>query len=562
MIHIKLYVLFIFFFAKILSQKYEHITSCFYEKSSDLESFEFICEPNHVSREFFNDGNTISCQSNFMEYYKERRHKITFRDCSLKRLPVIFKWYTAIRILNVSHTDLGVLLSRNFDYSENLKDLFVSHNQLEELPSSLFTDSRNIQLVDFSSNKIKKIDPMAFVSTKSLRILNLSNNSIESIDVRTFKDLEQLIELNLGANFIENIESELFRGLNNLELLDLHSNRIKILSCDHFAGISHLKILELQHNQLREFNMSCIRGDKPLTINVSNNKLVNLALPANTSVVDASCNEIKFVSSQNLGNIAAFNVSANHIENIPEIIRNLHTELNKLDVSDSVLGKLNITTFANFRNLEVLCLRNTNLSNIQYGTFHQSKLRVLDISRNKLMQINFNMFASMEQKLETFNVAGNMLESLKNLNYVNFPSLSQLYVGGNNFKCEYLGEFLYSWKNKRIIIGSDSQSSNETISTHIDGIKCNDENDIGTKIVNSQETITSSGDRDIQAKIVDNHEEILKSNSHRNIEFLLICILIVLFCLTVISFIKRFNFFYRNQDRSNQHILYIPDPDE
>lgn len=410
-------------------------------------------------------------------YDKGYVHKIKFRDCSLKRLPVIFRWYTAIRILDVSNTDLEVVLGRNFEYAENLVFLNASHNQIEELPSSLFTDSKNIEFIDFSFNKIKRIDPMVFDPVNNLKTLDLSNNSIEIIDVRLFKNLVHLKKLNLSTNSIENIESELFRGLNNLEVLWLHSNRLKTMSCDHFADISALKSLKLQFNQLRNFNSSCIRGDQLSTINVSNNKLVNFTLPANIKEVDASCNEIRFLSTKKLRYTTIFNVSRNHIENIPEIIRSLNAELIELDVSDNAVGKLNISTFAKFKNLQVLGLRNANLSNIQYATFHhQNKLRILDISGNKLKRINFEMFSPMDQTLEILNVGGNMLKNFENINIFNFPSLRQVDVGDNNFTCEYLWQFLHSLRRKHLTNGIDLQFSDENTVSHINEIECSSEN--------------------------------------------------------------------------------------
>lgn len=232
----------------------------------------------------------------------------------------------------------------------------------------------------------------------------------------------------------------------------------------------------MNENHLQTFNTTCVKTKEQLKIFFEKNKLRNITLSANINQIHAFDNEIEWIYiGSELGNMNVFNISKNRIKALSAIIKFLDSSLNSLDVSNNFIGKLNINTFAKFNRLKYLSLRNTSLSNIEYGTFHnQQDLLTLYISYNNLEKIDFDILQWSFNSLETIYLNGNLLDNLDNLNKHNFPLLKYSSVDQNNFNCSYLSKILQLWKNQQImmicnpnlIVGAQKNY------THINGINC------------------------------------------------------------------------------------------
>ncbi|KAG4073618.1 hypothetical protein HA402_000842 [Bradysia odoriphaga] len=71
----------------VWSEKYEKISKCIYTTVEGVETFEFVCDPNKASRDYFKDFSAIACESEYgYLFYKERRHQIQFSNCNRKEL--------------------------------------------------------------------------------------------------------------------------------------------------------------------------------------------------------------------------------------------------------------------------------------------------------------------------------------------------------------------------------------------------------------------------------------------------------------------------------------------
>lgn len=161
------------------------------------------------------------------------------------------------------------------------------------------------------------------------------------------------------------------------------------------------------------------------------------------------------------------NISNNQIAGIHGIIDRLGDPLISLDVSSNILGTLGINTFAKLINLEVLVLRNTSLTTIQFGLFHhQEKLQLLDISYNNLKKIQFKVFSRNLINLESFFVDGNNLTNVDGLQKQFFSKVRVLGISNNNFTCEYLVDFLAKWEGVELVKDEWSNQS------HVEMIAC------------------------------------------------------------------------------------------
>lgn len=554
------FVLLVFMLLSLgFSEKFDKTTNCVYTDVAGVQTFEFICDPNKSAKEFFINDNPIYCNSNSgHSFYKERRHQIEFQNCHWGTLPVIFRWYKAVRQLNISSLGLEALRSKNFDYAENLLTLIASYNQLTEIPSSLFGDAKKISVVDISFNKINRIDPFAFDTENNITSLNLSNNLIGPIDNRTFGKLSRLEFLDLSCNLIANLSEGLFDELVQLKQINLVGNQLKEVKCTIFANSINLKTLDLTKNKLQIFDSNCVASEKTFAVFVDGNELKDLILSRNVSEINASANNItKIVIEQGLEHVIVFNISKNNVENVPEILSHLGSQLRILDVSDSTVGKLNVSTLEKFDNLEYLSLRNTSLSNIQYGTLHhQQKLRYLDLSNNDLKQINFMLLHWNSGQLEKFSIDGNHLSDLNNLTKANYPSLQYVSIDNNNFDCDYLSAIQQLWKRDgiSIIFNPHLTYQLQNTATHINGIICYHGS------VTSTMAVESSKQND--GKKV----EPASAGSTWKIELLLLCIAVVLSCLLVVTIFKNFVPLYRKyllpQRTVTEQVYYKPKIEE
>ncbi|KAG4072601.1 hypothetical protein HA402_004690 [Bradysia odoriphaga] len=399
------------------------------------------------------------CQTYFYCYdgswqYKTNIKSIEFMSgCHFSRLELsLFKSYGATQKLSVSNVDLEVVRLQDFTNAEHLMEFDASHNKLIQIPTMLFVNAPEITKVDLSFNEISHIDPMAFEHSSTdhsskLSILDLSNNKIASIDNQTFAALPALATLYLSSNLIQVIDTGVFAQNKHLNLLQLPYNDLTTFACQYFEN---LKNLDLTDNRLTSFDGDCMtemREGSYLDLNIEYNQLTIITLNSNWTHLRAFSNELEWITVEsNLNALETFNVSQNQIKNVPEIFNRLGKALKFLDVTDNFVGRLNVSTFMKMENLEKLVLRNTSLSNIQYGTFHyQRNLKLLDISFNNFKTLKFNAFARDLRHLETFFLDGNGFTEVDGLTSVKFPKVTLLGITKNNFTCEYLSEFMRDW---------------------------------------------------------------------------------------------------------------------
>lgn len=245
-----------------------------------------------------------------------------------------------------------------------------------------------------------------------------------------------------------------------------------MFSCQYFEKLSHL---DLSSNKLYFFDGNCMRSENYIDLFVKDNQLTNITLHSNYSKLYASSNELKWIIIESkISQLSSFFVSNNRIENIPNIIEYFGESMIDLNLSDNLVGKLNVSTFTKLKNLKVLSLRNTSLANIPYEAFHhQRKLSTLDISFNSLKKINFDGLWRDLPMLRNLSVDGNNLTEVNGLSKADFPNLTSLGITDNNFTCKYLGEYLRQW-NRSILLPDDGLLLNRS---HVENIFCNEETD-------------------------------------------------------------------------------------
>lgn len=437
-------------------------------------------EENNRKELYFCCEDYIYCYRSSWQYKSSFRSIEFVSGCRFPRLELnIFKSYKYIQHLTLSNVGLEMLRLQDFTYAEHLELFDASHNELTEIPTMVFANAPQLIDVNFSFNQINRIHSMAFEQSSvdhfnQITRLDLSNNRIDVVDNATFAALISLETLYLSSNFIRVIAADVFTQNMKLTTLQLSYNNLSSFACDNLNNVWQL---DLGYNNIMSID-GHFSSIGEISLNVENNKLTNITLNSNYTSLQAFSNELQWIIVESdLFELQTLNVSHNRVENIPEILSRFGDALKFLDLTNNFVGKLTVNMFKKCNNLVELRLRNTSLTNIQYGTFHhQQKLRLLDISFNNLKKINFNTFRQDLHSLVYFYLDGNNLTQMDGFAPLYFPNLNRIGITANNFTCNYLSEYMWQWRHlSHIEFVSDSISLSDR--SHVGKILCTESTD-------------------------------------------------------------------------------------
>lgn len=560
-------------------------------------------EEDVVHSDFFDqnvEDNSCTYMTDFDAYYDQYReayksfteaYQITFENCRFPYLPhTFFQRINKIFRINLEHSGVEAITYGKFADGSNLETLLMSFNELMELPGFLFSHTPQIQEIDFSHNRIRKIDENTFRgAAKKIKKINLAHNNINAIDRLLFSGLLELEDLDISHNIIEHFDADL-SSLTQLEFLRLDNNKIMQLGCNVFAN--QLEI-DLSVNELKEIDWNC-NSTSTLTLKIENNLLGNLTLPASTlvtslSTVLASRNKIENISIEgDLPNLRLLNLGNNNLKNISAVSEHC-VALANLDLSFNDIRHVDANAFVKMTKLQYLYLNNMNLTEVGHGTFsHQRSLIELNLSHNKLKQINFDLFVPYVENLTELHLNDNNLTNLDGWTNSLFPKLSILAVSNNDFNCSYLAQFLRQFKYPTIrLVPSSTLIMHTAEQKSIHGISCIDtqRNPIEKSIIFDDVTNDSMEDREAQPADVGSDNDhfsprvskLLSKLSQENysvqlervesilssIKFLLIflCIIIAAFVVTA-SFVKVFKpMTHHRLYRNERNTIYLQEND-
>lgn len=306
----------------------------------------------------------------------------------------------------------------NCQFSEMQWNFFDIFNSLHTFNISgtdietlkIFKFGKNLKNLIASNNRLKEIPSIVFVQANQLKSVDFSNNSIERVDPLAF----------VGANLIES--------------LDLSQNLLTTLYSQVFKDCSNMKYLNLSNNRFNEFDARIVNTSALITFDISNNNLTHL----------------------------------------DEHVFDQKIHLKSLNLSNNPIGDVNVNTFVYLVDLEHLNMRRTNISRIQLGTFsHQHKLITLDLSDNRLKQLDFKLFLPILRDLRSLRLGGNQLKDLHGFRNALFPRLELLDIVNNDFNCSYLEYFMAAidWKTIYLHFAPNLVKPG---GSNIHGISCND----------------------------------------------------------------------------------------
>lgn len=299
----------------------------------------FISETaKHFNGDNFNVSNSHvrSIDRTAFDTFWPKMSRFYFNNNEIKYVETgIFNRFTELLLINLSKNNISELTSKEFD-NVNTRILDLSYNKLTQIYSDTF-GSLTIETFNLSFNQITDIqigafDDVTFVKGKfsfmTSPTIELQSNSINKIERGTFKSKGQLKVIRLDFNKIRRIPNNTFENL-NLEQINLSHNEIEVLDNCAFCGAPSLNILILNDNNIGYILNGVLSLPNLITLQLAYNKIELFEV-------------ITFSGTPKLRNL---NVSHNELVNFKDSTLFPIGNLEVLDISYNRINQLNTKIF-------------------------------------------------------------------------------------------------------------------------------------------------------------------------------------------------------------------------
>lgn len=396
----------------------------------------------------------------------------------------MFRYFPKVNKFKANKVGLTEIEKNDFNDAYKMEILELKQNNITILPALVFVEALKLRHLDLSHNQISKIEQNAFFQCDLIQHIRLSHNQLDSLANHIFSDLKELTNIFLDHNKLKKIDSVAFAGCNNLIAIDISFNEISTMNCSSVIRLQ--SSLNLNNNPFGSIDSKCFENypviwDEVIStyeprafyhvsrLYVSNTKIMEINFPK----------KFEFPAVE----LEACHLVAVDLENFLNRFRRLE----RLDLSDTIIGPLNITTFARLDELKILRLRNCSLSHLTFGTFSfQTSLTTLDISYNYLKDIDYHIFLPALRFIQELDLSGNNLTNIDGLSLTHFTNLKRLGIVHNNFQCLYMVHKVMEFDDKKIVMIPDyvREATNET---HVGRVHCSHENNSTVEELNSYE---------------------------------------------------------------------------
>ncbi|RVE55979.1 hypothetical protein OJAV_G00231580 [Oryzias javanicus] len=324
----------------------------------------------------------------------------------------------------------------------SITHLYLQQNNIREINSSSFRDFKELQFLDLGNQEgTLTIREKSFLQQKNLATLILGSNRNLQLEPKSFQGLSNLQQLFLDyCDLTDSILSENYlEPLLSLEALNLFGNKIvKLQPGLFFSNLTHFTYLDLKLNGIEkicEEDLVGFRGKKFTYLTLHSNqigwKIVNWT----------TCgNPLKGVS------FGILDLSSNgfNLETTKQFFQAIHgTQIDHLIYSGG-LGKgfsfNNLpdpgeSTFQGLQDssLAILDIAGNRIFALQAGVFRALKdVMLIDISRNKINQINVNAFGGLGGHLKKLNLSSNLLGEIYSYTFMGLTELRMLDLSYNH----------------------------------------------------------------------------------------------------------------------------------
>lgn len=357
---------------------------------------------------FFASNGTRELHCNEQDFTNLKNFSTGHAQLFANIVSLLYAFGSAIRHLDLTGNWIGAFSDAAiFEHFDRLTTLSLSHTQLTHF--DLGVVNPHLTKLDLSFNRLQRIENAALMERfVSLVVFNISGNRIGNVaELVLNPSIEQL---DLSGNYLGVALSDRcrqFEQLSSLRMLHLNNCGIsKLTALEPFKMLRKLNKLHLSHNNLR---------------NVSFSILSELRVLSDLSVAYCELDDVTYVTKYLDRSIRTLNLAGN---NVPS----LDAEMLKTLV-----------------NLEYLNVSNVKMVVLESGTFrHHYGLQGLDLTYNKLKTIDLQLLPN---NVQAIYLSGNSLQTIENLNQTKLSRLSSMSIAQNQFSCQFLRDFLSTWRH-------------------------------------------------------------------------------------------------------------------
>lgn len=328
-------------------------------------------------------------------------HELLLLDLAttgLTELPEgVFDQLKKLRVLQLWGNRLKTLKPGVFHALGRLASLELSNNQLESLPAGVFDGLVSLVQLNLGNNKIKTVPPHLFSATVQLQKVRWDANEGLVLHEDTFSNLTKLETVTLSGNGLGSVPERLFLNSTNIQTVNLAKNRLTAIPEKLFYGLEKLKTLDLSHNQLEEIKNTTFNSLKALeSLFLQNNKL----------------REISKNLFYYLYELVVLRLDYNEISTLPMFVDQKKLKIfnashNRISYESNSLG---LTPLNQCVELEEVDLSHNQLTDFS-DDFENvlSKLRLVDLSFNRITSMEVYRFQRMDSDERRINLSNNSI---------------------------------------------------------------------------------------------------------------------------------------------------------
>jgi len=344
--------------------------------------------------------------------------------------------------------------------------LILRLNNIEVISNNgAFQKYASLKKIDLSNNQISKIEDGAFQGAVSLTELRLNDNRLNDIRGQMFTGLSNLQNLQIRNNRLTCLGNHSFVGLRNVRHLDVFSNHISTIDEGAFSSLIKLETLNLLSNQL---NCNCRLRWLPVwlqqqSVAAGNPRCSHPYIQRNIPLTDINPNDFRCPPSTSSlpsctpkrkcppkcsceGSIVRCshsNIQTISIDDIPDDVTEIYLDRNKIKEIPIKINK--------FERLQRLDLSENFITRLNAGTFKNlTQLTGLILAYNKIQCIELRSFSGL-RSLETLSLHSNTLSSIPEGSFTDLTSLRRLDLGENPWHCDCNLRWMLSWMDRQSV---------------------------------------------------------------------------------------------------------------
>ena len=288
------------------------------------------------------------------------------------------KGFKGLQLLSLSSCQIGFIQPGALkDRCPLLHHLDLSCNQISELTENMFDSFPLLTKLDLRCNELCKLSPGCFRGLSKLQELNLRCNRLRDLPSAAFNDLVNLRKLNLASNQLSLVTRDLFKPLQRLTRLSLSQNPIESIEDDSFASCKDIFSLSLSHCKLKAIHNRMFTGlcDSLVNLHLDNNLINSFQIKTD----DGESVEIKNA-----------NMTRRELEMAVKYLFAGFRSLLRLELQHNQFTKLDLKVFGHLRNLTILDLSSNKIDQLNDQAFERMFGRngFLDLSKNQLTKIS------------------------------------------------------------------------------------------------------------------------------------------------------------------------------